>query len=400
MKVVNWFFDRPNTEFFKGWASKWMLGSFLISLSIYVLGNNSNEYRKSVIAFALISLFSIFRNGFVTKLSQQWVLRLTLLFGLYIAFSAFWRPSGLDVFGSQLKHLLFLVVYLSGIAYLQYKIGLIRSFQVVFFASCIVLSVVSIYIFYPEHTWSSRLFSYGNIGNAALLVYGFALGVLCGVFLLFDDIKPLSLRVILGIGTCILTCSALLTQSRGGVIALFFVLVALLCKRYGRQALILTGVLGAAVCLIAYMNLDLRDLRVSSIQARFDIWERMLADMQGRWVFGVGVDGHKLWDLLKPLGSHSHSIYMATYYRGGAIGLLLLFVMLFVLFRQLYINRKERSVQFIAAVLIYCLILSLSDLEDIFRRPSHIWIYFWLPIGLWLGESVKIQERDCCTKAT
>ncbi len=391
-QFFQWLFAGADNDFLKGWKQQVLVLSFALFISVYYLGQTFSSFRMSVYLFVLLSFVPVFVHGVFLKVTKDPLVWVVVVFGLYMAVTALWHEDNVDIFNKELRHLLLLVFFISGIALLQYRGNIIRYVQVVLFVVSALLSIISLVDFYSEHSFSRRLQSYGILANSAQLVYGLGLGFVCGMSLLLDVNIP-RYRALVWIGLFWVLAAAILTGSRGGGVGITCVALGYAFFVYGwRVCVFLSLCLLSALCVWLMFGYD--SLRMSSISARFEIWELLLADVKGRWLLGVGVDGRDLSTLLGDLGAHAHSLYFSVYYRGGVVGLALLCLLLLTMAQKVYRLGVRNSSFFLTAMLSFVLIVSIADLGDLFWRPTYLWMYFWLPIGLLLGESMRHVERQ------
>ena len=388
----DWLFSEGDDVFRKGVWVWSMLAALSFFIGMYYLGKDFGFFRWSVYVFVLVTLLPLLASRLLIKAFKEPLLWTIVVFGSYMAVTALWQTDDFYIFKKELRHLLLLMFFILGLALLQYQVNVARVVQTVLFSVCALLAIISLIYFYSLHPFSTRLRSYGILGNSAQLIYGLGLGFVCGASLLFSMEKS-KYSVGVWVGLVVILLAAILTYSRGGILAIASVAIGFSVLIYGKRFGVVLVVFAFGLGAGALVFLEIENLRITSILARYEIWERLLDDMGSRWLLGVGVDGRDLWGLLAPLGSHAHSVFLSTYYRGGAIGLAMLFVLLFVIAKRLVGLERSSARIFLCAALGFAFVISITDLGDLFWRPSYLWMYFWLPVGLLLGESIRCAER-------
>jgi hypothetical protein len=170
----------------------------------------------------------------------------------------------------------------------------------------------------------------------------------------------------------------LLTQSRTAVVATCVALLALA----GYRAIGAVAIVLAASWALLAANTALWESRVLTLSFRPGIWQQVLAEMPGDWLFGKGYLLDPRVHAYGKLFSHAHNGYLATLRDGGALGLLLLLGLLglaLVWAGRLWARRGERIY---LALLLFGMTAIVMDFDRLLVHPKELWLFFWLPLAL------------------
>jgi O-antigen ligase len=112
------------------------------------------------------------------------------------------------------------------------------------------------------------------------------------------------------------------------------------------------------------------------------VWQQCLAQP---W-FGTGLNRYPL-TVPTSLGTmyNTHNIFLAVFYQGGIVGLMLFIAMTVMTFYQSWTIRRITYFGALAALLqLYAIIALQFDGVALMTRPADMWILLWLPIALHL----------------
>ena len=279
-------------------------------------------------------------------------------------------------------------VFVSGYLWIRHDQQIdILAFRSLALASA--LALLSIIVWYSSNPFpTSRLEPLGVMHhqNKAACAYGlfFALAV----YHLISG-KHTAYRNALLAAAVVLLCLIVFTQSRTALAGISVALIVLL----GRRALgvILVGLVASFV-LVAGNPEDWWS-RVQTLSFRPGIWQQLLADMPGHWLFGrgylldphVGAYGHVF--------NHAHNSYLATLRDGGIIGLGLLLLILAVALYQAWHLLNQRGERLYLALLLYGMTCVTMDFDRLFVHPKELWLFFWLPIALTMAAYAYRRDQ-------
>jgi O-antigen ligase len=180
----------------------------------------------------------------------------------------------------------------------------------------------------------------------------------------------------------------LLTQSRTAVVASSVALLALA----GYRAIGVVAIVLAASWALLAANTALWESRVLTLSFRPGIWQQVLAEMPGHWLFGKGYLLDPQVPAYGKLFSHAHNSYLATLRDGGAVGLLLLLGLLglaLVWAGRLWARGGERIY---LALLLFGMTAIVMDFDRLLVHPKELWLFFWLPLALVMAAYPRCGE--------
>lgn len=225
---------------------------------------------------------------------------------------------------------------------------------------------------------------------------GFA-AVLC-LRLTLDGSRPRRDRVVWGVAGLLCTAAVVLTRGRTpGLALLVAVLVVLLVQQRRRLAL---AVAASLLVLLGGLALARPELVGSYLQrgdaGRDVIWTTLIARTADQPLWGHGLLASD--DVAFPVGSgdfpsgavivHAHSLLVGTYFRGGAVGLGLLVVLVGGAVAASVRAVRAGGVGRSFPLLVFGTICLIPDGHRLVSNP-HLssWLLLWLPIALAVREA-------------
>lgn len=285
------------------------------------------------------------------------------------AFSAVWYTVALGSF-----------VFVSGFLWQQYpaRMDLFARRAIWLAAAAAIVSTVAWYIDNPFP--DSRLVPLGVMHhpNKTSCAYGVFL-LLC-MYYLFNSPDRNS-RLLYLCMACALGALIVFSQSRT---ALAGVSVGLLVLA-GRRALGFLAVAAASSWFLVSTIGEQWQVRVHSFSYRPGIWQQVVSDMEGHWLFGVGLLSDPTVFAYDQDFNHAHNAYLATLRDGGLLGLFLMLAMLAVAAlwaARLYFKRGELIY---LALLLQGMVFITMDFDRLLVFPKELWLFFWLPVALIMG---------------
>jgi O-antigen ligase len=192
----------------------------------------------------------------------------------------------------------------------------------------------------------------------------------------------------------VLLAVVVLTQSKNAFVATVTGLLALTSRRHGYRNLLVGTLLLAMLAALYGTPLAQRFMsdRDLSTGLRLEMWGAALGQISAAPLLGHG----QCSTMQLPAGtttfSHPHSVYLATAWYGGLVGLLLLVWVLVLAFRQALAWRKNYHHTLFLALLIYASLAISVDFDGIITRPREPWLYFWLPLALLAGMTLRTPK--------
>ncbi|MFV8819906.1 O-antigen ligase family protein [Haliea sp. E17] len=188
----------------------------------------------------------------------------------------------------------------------------------------------------------------------------------------------------------ILAGLVVLTQSRTALLAVCVGLFALV----GRRAIAPVIATVAASWLLVAVTPGLWNARVLLFSFRPGIWAQVLSEVPDHFWFGHGYLVDTVVPAYGKLFSHAHNSYLATLRDGGAVGVVLLLVLLAVALRWGWQMRTRSGEPIYLALLLYGALSLVLDYDRLLVHPTELWLFFWLPVALVMAVWPAYRERD------
>lgn len=258
---------------------------------------------------------------------------------------------------------------------------------------CAVVSI-GIYLATAPHN-DPRMIPLGRADTQVLAAFVYSFGGICALFALTQAHKR---RVKAALLACIVAdfATILLTQSRMAI-AVFLLCILIGGLFFGRHnrlfALALPGF--TVIALLAGIPLFLgispleygMELIARGDSFRLELWELTLQKIRENPWLGHGMMAR----IDHPITHSPHNIFLATALALGLPGLALLVLVLavpgFYLLCQLI--RRPEATLFILLLLGNGIASGLIDHSRIAKGPSPLWIIFWLPVAVAVGELIR-----------
>ncbi len=335
--------------------------------------------------------------------SKAFVISLVFLF--YMWLTLFWAK---DFNGSDImqygRRVLYIACFLAATVHLIRSCpDFLRRLTILFCWTAAIVSVVySVYYYMRNPFPENRLWGYGLLHNPirTASVYGVAL-VGC-LYLAFKRRSGKDV-VVYGIVAISILAYMLLSQARGPVVsivitmivwqAILFYKVGLKRGLSGKFALLLVLFLFAVAGLfVAFPEFFRYFVLERGLSYRLEIWGNFLKMIESDPFFGYGLNADTttfMSDGREFL--HPHSVYMATFYYGGLIGLILQFVLIgYCLFKSA--TMKSRPESFLATCsLLFGALCIATDGNTLIQHPKPFWIFHWFPVAL--AAAFELEEK-------
>lgn len=91
---------------------------------------------------------------------------------------------------------------------------------------------------------------------------------------------------------------------------------------------------------------------------------------------------------------HPHNLFLAVWYQTGFVGLLLTFCMLGLIAKKIHQLWHAAEIRYFSCILVFVLFACLVDRPNLVDRPSHSWLWFWLPIMVALNADKLLMDRN------
>src|SRR5690606_14659727 len=373
-----------------------ILGFSLFLAAFYTMPGGkilSNFYYVCALPPALYFLIKTKGNIFKSGLGVA-----VLLLLLYLVTSTSWteNSSGKDIFQS-LKHVLYLICFLSGIALLyRYPHRFWPVMRIMLLGACIGLAI-NAWEWFSLFQGQGRLSGIVGPRNSVDLgvAYGFAAVLAAASFQADHRQRWLSALLFF-----ILAGGLLLTQTRVAIVAFALALLVLIMFRIrNREGIILAAtaviIMGAGLALGQFDRFQVALDEVAGIQARISIWEKMFQIVQDKSILlGMGLRTPLEIEVLqlsaRPF-STAHNLYVGTFFFDGVIALELMISMLAICLIKSCKWAKTAGDSVPFSLLIYAAVASLAHGTELLSRPNDVWFFWWISVALTL--SVTAQNK-------
>lgn len=373
----------------------WIPLGFLIFLSGFFWAPSQHNY-KVIVSYAL--LLPAFLSAITFRRWRDWffatpVLPLLLLYMIYMVTMAALRGSEPIAFAQWSFYIL---VFLFGLS-AQLRIAPNALIQLLATATTIAACAAVYTIAIDWHNGSLQQIDYRLVGYGALY-NALKSGHLFGAFAVIGAwcaIAQRSLRT-MGFITCA-TCllAVLLTGSRAPCLAMLTVAAWNIFGFYrGRSrylALLALAIVASILAAIFWHKLSERGLSL-----RPEVWSISLKLARAHPWFGAGL-GSGL-DIPMSIGDNlydTHNVFIAVFYYGGAVGLLL-FALTFIFCLLGAWRRRRQSPIFplATALQLYGLATLQFDGGSLLGRPTEYWVLYWVPMALYYYAACRYPLHD------
>lgn len=224
--------------------------------------------------------------------------------------------------------------------------------------------------------------------------------IIYGLFGLFAfdrlvDAKKPKERLWYGGAVAIILLLVIVSQSKGPIIAvaISYTLLALLRDKI---ALILLPVIALmAVILSHFIQTDyIASIKERGASYRPQIWAYTWQQIKEKPIFGYGLAQKFSYTTEKgAVVPHPHSLYLATLYYTGIIGLILELLMMLALLRGIWRDPDKQWRKFALVLMLYLQLAMASDVVRLITGPKELQFIFWLPFAMFTARQIR-RERE------
>lgn len=318
-------------------------------------------------------------------------LGMTGAFLLYFSLSNLWAES--SHLSSAISHSFYLFIFLC--LYRQCELQERKKYIIgATYFGIVALTILTLVYVNKEQIFQNRLthafpFSPDNVIDLGGYM---ALGILLSAILVRE-----TRNYWFYIPVPLLLVCLILTQSRGPFLSMIVAaIVAFLCKpkwnfKLLAGSLIVLLTIGSILYFSGFFDIFLKRAEESSRagSVRFGIWQHAFEVAKQKMIFGWGFN--KELEFINGYGqpvTTTHSLYLATFLKGGVVGLLLLLSMVLFAGRQclrhLAANHKAEI-----AVIVFALMFYVTQGMFVISNPREYWVLFWLPLAIIFSTPVK-----------
>lgn len=413
----------------------------LLSIVIYYLGANGKVNNFPTYLLGLLALYAVFAYQDVRALFvASRILQLSGLLLCYLALSSFWSAdfTWLGV-GKAFGNVLLLLAFLVGIVVCSKSIDGFDSLLVgLLVLSAGISAIYSIYLDYtigyqPFH--EDRLYALGRLGSPVMSALSYGLAALFTLHLGLaanDRIKQTAGWLLLGLFLYTIFLTGTISVWLGLILAGTVVVALRVRAGLNQTLLMLAAVLGLGMALMAGVYFYSPDVFSSVFPRATSFRPEIWSSAMGRtWahnpVFGFGhlTSGHVLIGDLD--FHHAHSIYLASFYYGGMVGLALLVGLVgwcfWVVGGCVYFGGEGKdwvdvsgfgvalrsanpiypissiAAPGLASLVFGCVVFAL-DGDRVLEKVDLIWIVFWLPVALAARVEISAESNESTNGAS
>lgn len=331
------------------------------------------------------------RTRFINDRDFLPALGMTGAFLLYFSLSNLWAES--SHLSSAISHSFYLFIFLC--LYRQCELQERKKYIIgAAYLGIVALTILTLIYVNKEHIFQNRLsrafpFSPDNVIDLGGYM---ALGILLSAILVRE-----TRNYWFYIPVPLLLVCLILTQSRGPFLSMIVAaIVAFLCKpkwnfKLLAGSLIVLLAIGSILYFSGFFDIFIKRAEESSRagSVRFGIWQHAFEVAKQKIIFGWGFN--KELEFINGYGqpvTTTHSLYLATFLKGGVVGLLLLLSMILFAGRQclrhLAANHKAEI-----AVIVFALMFYVTQGMFVISNPREYWVLFWLPLAIIFSTPVK-----------
>jgi O-antigen ligase len=145
----------------------------------------------------------------------------------------------------------------------------------------------------------------------------------------------------------------------------------------------------SAILLAMMMSDTSRDLLLPRGDSfRLGIWSEVLSRVtKDAPLIGLGIGTPDQVRLGNEIFSHPHNMYLAVYFQGGLLALLLFWVLIVWCLSVLFKSYAARNAKLALGLLSMALASYLFDGHELVDKVGETWFLFWLPVSMALGLS-------------
>ncbi len=366
--------------------------------SMFVLTSQS----ASSFATYLLAAYVIYGLKHWSALFEDWTFLASAVLLAYLAASSLWsEPWGARAALSQGIRSLLVLTFIVAVAEC-FRVDWFRErLTVVFGFFGAVAAFIALVMFAIERPTDGRLAGLGQLDTHVEAAMVFAVALVCLLASVRDAGRWRWLHFLCA---GVLGVAVLLSGSRNaiaslviGCMALFFAHRFETPRRFVAVLLAIVIAFGLVFAAAVVLSPALAEgLLPRGDSFRFDIWTMLVARLaaEGAWWFGMGalastavvIDGYTML--------HPHNIYLAVFFEGGLVGVLLLVIVLFGALRVLFEQYARAEAKLAIAVLAVGLPGFFLDGASLVDKIGWVWLLFWLPIAIAVGLSNAPVLRD------
>ena len=382
-------------KFFGSDRIQWMAALVVVSfLSVLLLRSQSAaSYPTYLLAIVLMFTFHQWRDVFSLPL-----VRIISVLLAWLCLSVFWSDdfSWRDA-GSIWVRALLVLLFVVAMAECQFRGQLNRWMAVTLAVAGGFVVIAAIANFYITNPIDNRLNGLGQLDThvVAALVYGAILVFVLQLAIRSQSKGQVALAVLVALSICY---AIYLSDSRNAWVSVTAGALTLVLGHMARdsRSFILSMVLGASFVVVALVvliaNPDTNAMLLPRGDSfRIEIWTeawRMIVDNNGLFS-GRGILTVDDVTVGPNVHMHPHSLYLALWYQGGVVALLLYIALLIQVVRTLLEHFESYDAKLALAVLSIAVLSHILDGHELIDKVGDTWMLVWMPVGIAVGLSWK-----------
>lgn len=382
----------------KNWARAWLGLGLVWFLAAIALAPSNKIYQQGLVLFlwlpTLVLAWSA-RQVLVQAWKHQpalWgsVLLLLAWSGLSLAWSIAENP------GREIKRLLYILVFLLAFPLLA-QLGQARIRQLLLAGSALlaVAALVSVIHFYGMQAQPllARLQGIGEISHPILGAYVIGSAVL---FLLYLPPRQRGLQLLWLAALACLGAFAMLSQSRGAVLALVLTVILAPLWFRDRHSRVFSILAATATGLAFYLAYDLIAQRGSSY--RPEIFHAVVDMIAAHPWTGLGLGAAYDVSAVGKHFDHTHNMFTHIAVEIGLPGMLLWVLVWLYTLAEIVRARDTLFGKILLGFWVYSTLAMQFDAASLTGTPRAEWFISWLPVGLAMLLPWGRAENDACGK--
>ncbi|EPJ8755246.1 O-antigen ligase family protein [Pseudomonas sp. BN505] len=382
----------------KNWARAWLGLGLVWFLGAIALAPSNKIYQQGLVLFlwlpTLVLAWSA-RAVLVQAWKRQPALWMSVLLLLaWSGLSLAWSPA--EDSGREIKRLLYILVFLLAFPLLA-QLGLAKVRQLLLLGSGLlaIAALVSIVNFYglQGKYLLARLAGIGEISHPILGAYVIGSAVL---FLLYEPPQRRGLQLLWLVALACLGAFAMLSQSRGALLALVLTVTMAPLWFRDRHSQVFSILAVIATGLAVSAMYDLIAMRGSSF--RPEIFHAVVDMIAAHPWTGLGLGAGYDVTAVGRHFDHTHNMFTHVAVEMGLPGMLLwVLVWLFTLGEIIRV-RGTLFGKILLSFWVYSTLAMQFDAASLTGTPRAEWFISWLPVGLAMMLPWGRAENDACGK--
>ncbi len=382
----------------KNWARAWLGLGLVWFLAAIALAPSNKVYQQGLVLFLWLPTLVLAWSA-RQVLAQAWrrqpaLWGSVLLLLAWCGVSLAWSPA--EDPGREIKRLVYILVFLLAFPLLA-QLGLARIRQLLLLGSGLlaIAALVSVINFYGLQGQSllARLAGIGEISHPILGAYVIGSAVL---FLLYEPPRQRGMQLLWLAALACLGAFAMLSQSRGAVLALVLTVIMAPLWFRDRHSRVFSILAAIATGLAFYFVYDLIARRGSSY--RPEIFHAVVDMIAAHPWTGLGLGAAYDVSAVGRRFDHTHNMFTHIAMEVGLPGMLLWIMVWLYTLGEIVRARATLFGKVLLGFWVYSTLAMQFDAASLTDTPRAEWFISWLPVGLAMMLPWGRAENDACGK--